>query len=275
MTVVAGVFGLLFGSFANVVIHRVPEGESVVRPPSTCPACQTPIRPHDNIPVLSWLLLRGRCRECAEPISPRYPLVELASGVLFAVTTWRFVDPEAFPGAAGEPDLWALAAYLLLTWLLLVVAVIDARTRRIPNRLTYPLTPALLVLIGVAALANAAPGMLLRALLGGLAAFAALLVIALISPGGLGMGDVKLAMALGIGLGYLSWGHVLIGVFGGFLLGGLSAILLLVTRLRSRKDLVPFGPYLAISTLLTVWFGEAIIDWYLGVSGMAELVRYG
>ena len=262
------VVGLLFGSFANVAIHRIPDGDSVVRPPSACPACGRRVRPLDNIPVLSWFVLRGRCRDCGAAISVRYPLVELAGGVLFAVTAWRFLAP---PGDL-DADPWALPAYLLFAWLLLVVAVIDARTRRIPNRLTYPLTPVLLVLVGVAAVGNATPGAALRALLGGVAAFAALLVIALISPRGLGMGDVKLAAALGIALGYLSWGHVVLGVFGGFLLGGVIALVLLATRLRSRKDLLPFGPYLAASALLTVWWGDAVIGWYVGVTGLADLV---
>jgi leader peptidase (prepilin peptidase) / N-methyltransferase len=266
------VLGLLFGSFANVAIHRIPDGGSVVRPPSACPACGAPVRPRDNIPVVSWLLLRGRCRDCRAPISARYPLVELIGGVLFAGTGWRFLDPEGFPGAAGAADPWVLPAALLFAWLLLVVTVIDARTRRIPNRLTYPLTPALLVLVVAAALANGSPGSALRAVLGGVAGFAALLIIALINPRGLGMGDVKLAAALGIVLGYLSWGHVIVGIFGGFLLGGVVAIALIVTRLRSRKDLVPFGPYLAIASLLALWFGDALVDWYLGVSGIADLV---
>lgn len=269
----AAIVGLLFGSFANVVIHRVPAGGSVVRPPSACPECDHPIRPRDNIPVVSWLLLRGRCRDCGAAISARYPLVELVTGLLFAVTAWRIVAPATFPGAeTTEADWWALPAYLLFTWLLIVVAVIDARTRRIPNRLTYPLTPVLLVLLVAAGLANGEPGIAVRAVLGGLAGFGVLLVIALISPRGLGMGDVKLAGSLGIALGYLSWGHVAVGIFGGFLLGGVSAVLLIVTRLRSRKDLVPFGPYLAAAALLAVWFGNAAIAWYLDVSGLGDLV---
>lgn len=269
----AAIVGLLFGSFANVVIHRVPAGGSVVRPPSACPECEHPIRPRDNIPVVSWLLLRGRCRDCGAAISARYPLVELVTGLLFAVTAWRIVAPATFPGAeATEADWWALPAYLLFTWLLVVVAVIDARTRRIPNRLTYPLTPVLLVLLVAAGLANGEPGIAVRAVLGGLAGFGVLLVIALISPRGLGMGDVKLAGSLGIALGYLSWGHVAVGIFGGFLLGGVSAVLLIVTRLRSRTDLVPFGPYLAAAALLAVWFGNAAIAWYLDVSGLGDLV---
>ncbi|MBA2528753.1 MAG: prepilin peptidase [Euzebyales bacterium] len=245
------VFGLAFGSFANVVIHRLPAGASVARPASACPSCRAPIALRDNIPVLSWLLLRGRCRRCQVPISARYPLVELATGVVFGLV-----------GARIGLD-WALPGFLLYAWLLLVVAVIDARTRKIPNRLTYPLTPALLALLAAAALLHGAPADGVRALLGGLAAFALLLLLAIISPTGMGMGDVKLAAFVGIGLGYLGWGHVVLGVFGGFLLGGVIALGLLATRLRSRSDLIPFGPYLAAGALLTVVLGETLIQAYL------------
>lgn len=253
----AFVLGLLFGSFGNVVIHRVPEGLSVVRPPSACPGCGTPIRPRDNVPVLSWLVLRGRCRDCGEPISPRYPAVELACGLLFAAMAVRF-------GAD-----WVLPGYLLLAWALLCVSLIDAATRRIPNAISYPLFPALVVLIGGGALLAGEPAAALRTLLGGLAAFSAMLALALISPKGMGLGDVKLSASLGAALGYLSWGHVLLGVFGGFLLGGVVSIVLLALRLRGRKDMLPFGPYLAVSTVLAVLFGVEIIDAYQRLTGLA------
>jgi leader peptidase (prepilin peptidase) / N-methyltransferase len=228
------VLGLLLGSFANVVIHRVPDGESVVRPPSACPSCGSEISPRDNIPVLSWLLLRGRCRHCGEPISIRYPAVELTMGVVFAAFGARF-------GLS-----WELPGFLLFAWMLVVVSVIDARTRRIPNKLTYPLTPALLVLM----------------------VLAALLVLALISPRGMGMGDVKLAAFIGIGLGYLGWGNVVVGIFGAFLLGGVVAIVLVLTRLRRRKDHIPFGPYLAVAALAAALFGDALVEGYLRASGL-------
>jgi leader peptidase (prepilin peptidase)/N-methyltransferase len=251
LLVVSFVLGLVFGSFGNVVIHRVPAGESVVSPPSACPGCGQQIRPLDNIPIVSWLVLRGRCRGCGAPISARYPLVELASGVLFVAAAARFgLD-------------WALPGYWLFFWALLCIALIDAATRRIPNRISYPLAPAMLGLLGAAALAHGDPEVAVRALLGGLAGFGALLALALISPRGMGMGDVKLAASLGIGLGYLSWGHVLVGIFGGFFLGGVIAIALLATGLRSRKDMLPFGPYLAVSAVLTVLLGDVIIDAYL------------
>lgn len=245
------VFGLAFGSFANVVIQRVPRTESLVKPPSECPKCLTPLQWRDNIPIVSWLLLRGKCRHCREPISVRYPLVELATGLLFAGIGARFgVD-------------WALPAFLLYAWTLLVLAVIDASTRKIPNRLTYPLTPTLLVLLGGAALLQGQPGWALRALIAGLLAFFLLFTMAVINPGGMGMGDVKLAAFLGLGLGYLGWGHVVLGLFAGFLVGGVTAIGLLVVRRRSRKDLIPFGPYLAVGALLAVLAGGPIIDGYL------------
>lgn len=257
VVVVCFVLGLVFGSFANVVIARIPAKRSIASPPSACPACSAPIAARDNIPVVSWLLLRGRCRQCAAPISARYPLVELGTAVAFAAVGARFgLD-------------WVLPAYLLFAWTLLVVAVIDAETRKIPNRLTYPLTPALAVLFVVAALLNGQPWSALRAVLGGLAAFAALLALALISPRGMGMGDVKLAAFIGLGLGYLGWSYVLLGVFGSFVLGGVVAMALLAVRLRGRKDLLPFGPYLAAAALLAVLVGEPLIDGYLAITGFA------
>ncbi|MGH3665126.1 MAG: prepilin peptidase [Egibacteraceae bacterium] len=247
--------GLACGSFANVVIHRVPVGGSFVRPPSACPTCDTPIAPRDNVPLVSWLLLRGQCRQCQMPISARYPLVEVATAVLFALV-----------GAAIGLD-WALPGFLLFAWLLLVVAVVDLETRKIPNRLTYPLTPALAVLLVGAALLNGDPGQAVRVLLGGVAGFVALLLLALISPRGMGMGDVKLAGFIGLGLGYLSWWHVLFGLFGAFFVGGVIGIVLLVTRLRTRRDQIPFGPYLSLAAIVTLVFGEPLIAPYQRLFG--------
>lgn len=248
----AFVFGLLFGSFGNVVIHRIPAGESIVSPPSACPGCAMPIAPRDNIPVVSWLLLRGRCRRCSEAISARYPLVELITGIVFAVIAWRVgLD-------------WVLPAFLLFGWLLLVVAVIDAQTRRIPNALTYPLTPTLLVLLVAAALLNGVPGVALRVVLAGLAGFAFLLMLALISPRGMGMGDVKLAASIGLCLGYLGWAHLVLGLFLSFLFGGVVGIALMTLRLRDRKDLIPFGPYLALGAFVALVAGNPLIDAYVG-----------
>jgi len=258
VVVIAGclLFGLLLGSFGNVVIARVPDGGSLRSPPSTCPRCGTAIRPYDNVPVLSWFVLRGRCRACEEPISVEYPLVEVACGLLFAAIGWRI-------GLT-----WALPGFLLYGWLLLIVAVIDLHTRRIPNRLTYPLTPTLLVLLTAAAFLEGTPAVAVRSVLAGVACFALLLVLALVNPRGMGMGDVKLAAFIGLGLGYLGWGHVWLGLFLGFLGGGVIAALLLALRLRTRKDHIPFGPWLALGAIAALLAGQPIIDAYLRWSGL-------
>lgn len=252
----AGLLGLLVGSFANVVIHRVPSGASVVRPPSACPHCDQPVRTRDNIPVVSWVLLRGRCRDCAHPISVRYPAVELGMALLFVLVAervgWR----------------WILPAELLLAWTLVVLALIDAATRRIPNRLTYPLTPVLLALAAVGALLDGSPDAALRALLGGLVAGGILLLMALISPAGMGMGDVKLAAFIGIGLGVLGWAEVAVGILTGFALGGVVGAVLLLTRKRARKDMIPFGPYLAVGAIVGLAWGDPIVDAYFRAWGL-------
>lgn len=250
------VLGLVFGSFANVVIQRVPRDESLVKPPSECPKCLTPLQWRDNIPIVSWLLLRGKCRHCGEPISARYPLVELGTGLVFAGVGARIGLDPALPG------------FLLFAWTLLVLAVIDAHTRRIPNRLTYPLIPTLLLLLGAAAFLQAEPSWALRSLLGGFAAFFVLFSLAMLSPRGMGMGDVKLAAFIGIGLGYLGWGHVLVGMFAGFFFGGVVAIVLLVVQIRGRKDQIPFGPYLAAGALVALLAGGPLIEGYRAFVGL-------
>src|SRR3712207_4211178 len=200
-----GLLGLAIGSFLNVVIWRVPRKVSVVRPPSHCPQCETPIRPTDNVPVLSWLLLSGKCRHCGNPIPVRYPLVEASCGVLFAVVAARF-------GAE-----WELPAYLVLTAALLAISLIDLEHFIVPDRITAPLTVAALALLGLAALAEGNGWRFGRAVLGALAFFAFLLLLNLLYPEGMGMGDVKLAFSLGLFLGWLGWGQVFLGGFLSFL----------------------------------------------------------
>ena len=256
--VIAGsaLLGLLVGSFANVVIHRVPAGESVVSPPSACPSCGQEIRWYDNVPVLSWLLLRGRCRDCGAPIAWRYPAVELAMAGLFALVAWRI----------GWS--WLLPGELLFAWTLLVLAVIDAETRRIPNRLTYPLTPALLVLIAGGAVLEGDPGGALAAVIAGLAVGGCLLLLAVGVRGGMGMGDVKLGAFIGVGLGVLGAGAVIVGVLAGFLLGGVVGVALLATGVRSRKDMIPFGPYLAAGAIIGLLQGQVIAEAYTSLWGL-------
>ena len=249
----AGLLGLAAGSFANVVIHRVPRHESVIRPPSRCPACGTRIGWRDNVPVVGWLLLRGRCRACRAPISWSYPAVELVMGVLWALITLRLVDARLG---------WAVPAYLALAFVCLVLAVIDASTRLLPNRITYPAFPALLGLLLVASVGLGDLGRLARGLLAAAAVGAFFLLLALISPRGMGLGDVKLAPTLGLALGWLSWGAVAFGVFAGFLLGGLAGLAAIAVLGLTRKSLLPFGPWLVAGALLGVLAGADVAAWY-------------
>jgi leader peptidase (prepilin peptidase)/N-methyltransferase len=250
--VVCALLGLVIGSFLNVVVWRLPRGESIVHPGSHCPHCDAPIGPADNIPVVSWLLLRGRCRRCRAPISVRYPLVELASGALWAAMALRF-----------GPN-WALPAYLVLVSALLALSLIDLDTFLLPNRIVYPLAVALVALFGLAAVLEDAGDAYVRALLGGLAAFAFFLTVHLVAPRGMGFGDVKLSFCLGIALGWLSWGSVFLGLFLGFLLGAVVGVTLIATGTRTRKDHVPFGPFLAAGTVLAILAGQPLLDLYLG-----------
>ena len=249
----AGLLGLLAGSFAGVVIYRVPRRESLVRPGSRCPACAAPIRWRDNVPVIGWLLLGGRCRRCRARIPVRYPAVEAAMGLLWFLVTLRLV---------GEGLGWAVPAYLALAFVCLVLAVIDATTRLLPNRITYPAFPALLGLLLVASVGLGDLGRLARGLLAAAAVGAFFLLLALISPRGMGLGDVKLAPTLGLALGWLSWGTVAVGVFAAFLLGGLAGLAAMLVLGLSRKSLLPFGPWLVTGALLGILAGGEVAGWY-------------
>lgn len=252
LVVLCVVLGLVIGSFLNVVIWRVPRGESVVSPPSACPRCGTRIRPRDNVPVLSWLILRGRCRNCGEPISARYPAVELLTGIVFGLLAWRF-------GVAAQ-----LPAYLYLGAVGVALAFIDLDTKRLPDVLTLPSYAVALVLLGVAAGIDGTWDALLRAVLGGLALAVFYFGLWFVYPAGMGFGDVKFSGVLGIYLGWLSWGTVLLGGFLGFLLGGVVGGLLLMTKRATRKTGIPFGPFMILGALVAVLVGEPLIQWYAG-----------
>lgn len=249
------VLGLIIGSFLNVVIWRVPRGESVVRPPSHCPRCDTPIRPRDNVPVLSWLLLRGRCRHCGEPISGRYPAVELLTGALFAALAARLGYDEALP------------AFLYLAAVGIALALIDLDTQKLPNVLVLPSYAVGLVLLGGAALVAGEPGLALRALGGMAAMYAFYFLVVFAYPAGMGFGDVKLAGVLGLFLGYLGWPEVGIGTFLAFVLGGTFGIVGLATKKVSRKTKVPYGPFMIAGAFVSIFAGGAIWDAYARLSG--------
>lgn len=241
---VCGVLGLAVGSFLNVVIARVPEHVSIVSPPSRCPGCETPISPRDNIPVLSWLLLRGRCRSCGQPISARYPVVELLTAVLWVAAALRFPSSlEIVPYCIGFSGLVALS-------------FIDLDTKLLPKRVVWPVAGLTLAAFVLVAAVDGRWDDLQRALLGAVASTLAVGIIWFVYPKGMGFGDVRFEVLLGMLAGWISRGTVAGAFFLAFLLGGVLSIVLLATRIRSRKDAIPFGPWLALGCVIAVlWSG--------------------
>jgi leader peptidase (prepilin peptidase)/N-methyltransferase len=242
--VLAGLAGLAVGSFLNVVVHRLPRGESVIAPSSRCPSCGAAIRPYDNLPVVSWLLLRGRCRDCGAHISVRYPLVEAATGALFAAVV-------LVKGA--DRDAWLGLAFVAL---LVPIALIDLERQIIPNRLTGPGA-----LAAIAILAATRPHSLPEHLIAGAAAAAFLLGALLAYPAGMGMGDVKLAGMMGLYLGRSVAPAMLAALFAGTLAG--VVIIAIKGVAAGRKTKVPFGVFLAFGSLVGLLAGPGIVDWYL------------
>lgn len=250
--VVSSLLGLAVGSFCNVVIYRVPRRLSVVRPASHCPSCSTPLAPWDNIPVLSWMALRGRCRSCSQPISPRYVLVEIVTATLFALVAWR-LGPVAI-----LPAYWVLVAGLVS------IAAVDLERYLVPNRILYPtlLLGSLLLIVG--ALIDNSWHALLGAALGGVVAFAALFLIHLVQPKGMGFGDVRLAGLLGVFLGWFGLPRVGVGLFLGFVLGAVAGLLLMAFGGATRRTKLPFAPFLSAGGVLAVLWGAPVVRFWLG-----------
>ena len=240
--VLAAPFGLVIGSFLNVVAYRLPRGESLVFPGSHCTACGAEVKAYDNVPVLSWLLLRGRCRSCRERISPRYPFVELVTGVVFAaIALARGLDAD-------------LLLELPFAAMLIAVADIDIEHRIVPNKILLPLA-----IWAVAASAAVRPDVLPELLIAGAAAFSFFLLAALVHPAGMGMGDVKLAGVMGLYLGLAVVPALLIA----FVLGSAVGIAMLARHgAKARKRGVPFAPFLALGGLAGVLAGPELIDLY-------------
>jgi leader peptidase (prepilin peptidase)/N-methyltransferase len=240
----AGVFGALVGSFLNVVAYRLPRHESLVRPASHCPNCGVPVKPYDNVPVLSWLLLRGRCRSCHEPISPRYPLVEALTAALCVGAVL------AHDSAAGI----ALSVALIL--IVVPAALIDLEHRIIPNKLT---ALGAILALGLGTVLD--PGGEPTRLIAGAAAGGFLLIAALAYPGGMGMGDVKLAGVMGLFLGEAVAPAILIALLAGVVVG--AGVIARKGARAGRKTAVPFGPFLALGALVAVFAGPALVDLYV------------
>jgi leader peptidase (prepilin peptidase)/N-methyltransferase len=252
LTVFAAMLGAALGSFLNVLVHRVPRGESILAPASRCPVCETQIRPRDNIPVVSYIVLRGRCRACRARIEPRYVLVELATAMLWSGAVLRFgaSEPAAFVALAGT--------------ILLALAAIDLEHRRLPNVIVLPACAGAAAWVGGLALATGNPRPAMTALGAGAGFFALLLGTALVS-GGIGFGDVKLALFVGIVSGRFGVGVAAAAVLGSFILGGLVAAGLVSAGRRGRKDVLPFGPAMAAGTLLALFAGRGPVSHWLGL----------
>jgi leader peptidase (prepilin peptidase) / N-methyltransferase len=265
--------GLVFGSFLTVLVYRIPRGESIVLPGSACPKCGTPIRPRDNIPVVSYMALRGRCRHCRARISAEYPITELLSGTLFSAASLTFKDLYLAIVMAGF-----LAVMLL-------IALIDLHHKRIPNAVTYPSMLSFLGLLAIGAVMHTEVSITRGAI--GFAAFGGgILSVVLVYPIGMGVGDVKLAALIGLVMAALAWKYLVVAAVMGVLAGGIGGMgvlaigrklrpetlygvrLLLdeprgLTRDKLRRAKVPFGPFLAIGAVIATLWAPQIWSWYV------------
>jgi leader peptidase (prepilin peptidase)/N-methyltransferase len=258
VAILVGIFGSFIGSFLNVIVYRVPLNRSIVSPPSACTGCGTRIKAYDNIPVLSWLLLRGKCRTCKSAISMRYPFVELGTGLFFGLVFWKF-HPNA---------LLLMFAFLFLAALSVVLGLIDWDTHTLPDRIVLPSYLVGVILLGAAAIVSNNYAALLRAGIGMAALWLIYLIIAFASAGGIGYGDVKFAGVLGLFLGYLSWGALVTGAFAAFALGGIFGLSLVVARKADRKSGIPFGPWMLAGAWVGVLFSAPIVQGYLSLFGL-------
>lgn len=250
--------GLAVGSFLNVVVYRVPAGLSLVTPPSHCPSCDHPIRARHNVPVLGWLVLRGRCADCSAPISVRYPLVELGTAILFVITALQLRHLGRLPSTP---------AYLYLAAAGIALALIDGRSRRLPKSIVYPSYPVLLILLTGASAVSGDWSALLRAVIGCVVCFALYFACWFAYPAGMGYGDVTLSGLLGMALGYLSWSALVVGTFAAFLVGGIVGAVLLAATHRGRKAAIAFGPFMVVGVWVAFLASAPIAHAYLGLSG--------
>ena len=242
--VLAGIFGAIIGSFLNVVAWRLPRKESLLHPPSACPKCNTPIKPYDNVPVLGWLWLRGKCRACGEPISARYPIVEAVTGLLCAACVLSF---------GADRDVWLPLFFVLL---LVPIALIDIDHHIIPNVLTL-----IGVVAGFALVVAFQTDELVEHVIAMLAAGGFFLIAAIVYPSGMGIGDVKLAGVMGMFLGRDVVPAIFVALLAGSIVGGI-----IIARLgfqKGRKEGLPFGPWLCLGSIVGLFVGEDIVDWYL------------
>lgn len=270
IAIAAGALGTVIGSFLNVVIYRVPLGRSIISPPSACGSCEHVVRGYDNIPLISWLMLRGKCRDCGSAISARYPLVELTGAVFFVVVAVRFVPElvQATTTTTIVSGVLALLAYLYLAAISIALALIDLDTHRLPNVIVLPAYGVGALLLGSASVIEGDLASLGRGAIGAGVVGGIYLLLAVMRPGGLGFGDVKLSGVLGLFLGWLGWDALAVGTLAGFILGGLFGVVLMVVGRARAKSGIPFGPWMLAGAWLGILGGNAIASAYLSLFGL-------
>jgi leader peptidase (prepilin peptidase)/N-methyltransferase len=275
--VVAGVLGLLLGSFLNVVAYRVPAQVSLLRA-SQCPHCNAAVKPWHNVPVVGWIALGGRCASCNAPISGRYPVVEAVTGLAFAGVTWWVMagavsTSTAFvPSVTGwgsGPNEWGFGflvlGFLYLMSVSVLLTLIDMDTHRLPNAIVLPSYLVGAALLTLASWLGGEWEALLRGAIGMAVLYLFYFALRLIRPDGMGGGDVKLAGVLGLYLGYVGWGALAVGAFAAFVLGGVYGVVLILMRRAGRKSAVPFGPWMIVGAWVGLIAGESIAQAYVGM----------
>jgi leader peptidase (prepilin peptidase)/N-methyltransferase len=248
LAVIFGFIGASLGSFFNVCVDRLPADKSIINPPSHCDSCQRRLTLLDNIPIFSYVVLRGRCRTCGARIPLRVFLVELGCGLYLALLVW-------FKGAGTE---FALIAFF--SFVLILIGLIDLESQLVLPAVVYPAMAVALILDAFVAQRG-----ILNSLEGAGVGAAIILVPALVTQGGgMGFGDVEIAAFIGLATGFA---EVIVGILGGIILGGVVAVLLLATRLKKRKDAIPFGPFLSLAAIAGLLWGPSILHWYLRIFG--------
>ena len=243
------ILGLIVGSFSNVCIYRIPRNESIVYPASHCPKCRSNISPKDNIPLLSYILLKGRCRNCKSKIPIQYPVVEFLSGLIYLIIYLTY-------GLSIQSLI-----YIFLSSALIIIAFIDLNEQIVPDVISLPgivIGFIISFFVPYISFVNSALGVLVG---GGIILIIGLAGSAIFKKEAMGGGDVKLAAMIGA---FLGWRYIIISLFLGFFLGALAGIILILSKIKSREDVVPFGPFIVLGSLITLLWGEKIISWYIG-----------
>lgn len=244
------ILGLIVGSFSNVCIYRIPRNESIIYPASHCPKCRSNISPKDNIPLLSYILLKGRCRNCKSKISIQYPIAEFLTGLTYLIIYLAY-------GLSVQTLI-----YIILSSALIIIAFIDLNEQVIPEVISLPGMVIGLILgffVPYISFINSALGIVIG---GGIILVIRLAGSLIFKKESMGIGDIELAAMIGA---FLGWRYIMISLFLGFFLGALAGIILILSKIKSREDVIPFGPFIVLGSFITLLWGENIISWYIGI----------